>query len=91
MFKAEEAEREERRKLESKREEERRKEEERIRLEEEREVGLVAFTDGNFEPSLSWCFSASSVIAKLFGIQCYYIHLLFVLLLHFYMNYSDTW
>lgn len=54
MFKAEEAEREERRKLESKREEERRKEEERIRLEEERQVGLIAFMDGNFEPSLSW-------------------------------------
>uniref|UniRef100_A0A8C2Y8T8 DDRGK domain containing 1 n=1 Tax=Coturnix japonica TaxID=93934 RepID=A0A8C2Y8T8_COTJA len=50
---AEEAEREERRKLESKREEERRKEEERIRLEEERQVGLVALTDGNSEPSLS--------------------------------------
>lgn len=47
FFKAEEAEREERKKLESKREEERRKEEERIRLEEERQVGLVVVTDGN--------------------------------------------
>jgi len=53
FFQAEEAEREERKKLESIREEERRKEEERIRLEEERQVGLVVFIDGNFEPSLS--------------------------------------
>lgn len=56
MFQAEEAEREERKKLESKREEERRKEEERLRLEEERQVGLVVFIDGNFEPGLSLSF-----------------------------------
>lgn len=38
--------------MESKREEERRKEEERIRLEEERQVGIIVFISGNTEPAL---------------------------------------